>query len=143
VIKTKSVFSPIEPSKDGLRILATRFRGRGMPANRYHVWMPNLAPSETLLRAGQAGKEITWGEFSRRYRFALTGEEVSSLKIGKPPLGLPSRASVTTPVVLCSNDRLPNRLVRKSWGLGTSSTWEVPKCQRRHWIGLAFGLVSE
>ncbi|HOB97206.1 MAG TPA: hypothetical protein PKM43_00510 [Verrucomicrobiota bacterium] len=32
------------------------------------------------------------------------------------------RWSVTTPVVLCSNYRLPNRLVRKSWGLGTSST---------------------
>ncbi len=42
-----------------------------MPANRCHVWMPNLAPSETLLRAGQAGKEITWGEFSRRYRKEL------------------------------------------------------------------------
>ena len=70
MIKTKSVFSRIERSKDGLRILATRFRGRGMPTNRYHVWMPNLGPSEKLLRAGQAD-QITWAEFCRRYRKEL------------------------------------------------------------------------
>ena len=70
MIKTKSVFSPIEPSKDGLRILATRFRGRGMPTSRYDVWMANLGPSEALLRAVQTGK-ITWAEFGRRYRKEL------------------------------------------------------------------------
>ena len=70
MIKTKSVFSPIEPSKDGLRILATRFRGRGMPTSRYDVWMANLGPSEALLRAVQSGK-ITWAEFGRRYRKEL------------------------------------------------------------------------
>jgi uncharacterized protein YeaO (DUF488 family) len=70
VIKTKSVFSPIEPHKDGLRILAARFRGRGMPASRYHVWMANLGPSETLLRDMQSGR-ISWGEFSGRYRKEL------------------------------------------------------------------------
>ena len=70
MIKTKSVFSPIEPSKDGLRILATRFRGRGLPSLRYDVWMANLGPSETLLRSFLAGK-ITWTEFSRRYRKEL------------------------------------------------------------------------
>ena len=70
MIKTKSVFSPIEPTKDGLRILATRFRGRGMPASRYDVWMANLGPSEALLRAAQTGK-ITWAEFGRRYQQEL------------------------------------------------------------------------
>ena len=70
MIKTKSVFSPIEARKDGLRILATRFRGRGMPTSRYHVWMPNLGPSEELLRDAQAGR-IGWGEFGRRYRKEL------------------------------------------------------------------------
>jgi uncharacterized protein YeaO (DUF488 family) len=70
MIKNKSVFTAIEPSKDGLRILATRFRGRGMPTTRYHVWMANLGPSEALLRSIHAGK-ITWAEFSRRYRKEL------------------------------------------------------------------------
>ena len=70
MIKTKSAFSPMEPRKDGLRILATRFRGRGLPAVRYDVWMANLGPSEKLLREALAGK-IAWSEFSRHYRREL------------------------------------------------------------------------
>ena len=70
MIKTKSVFSPIEPRKDGLRILATRFRGRGMPTSRYDIWMANLGPSEALLRAALT-RRITWPEFGRRYRAEL------------------------------------------------------------------------
>lgn len=69
MLKTKSVHSPIETG-DGLRILATRFRGRGLPADRYDVWMANLGPSERLLKTVQAG-EITWREFSRRFRAEL------------------------------------------------------------------------
>jgi uncharacterized protein YeaO (DUF488 family) len=69
-IRTKSVHSPIDRRRDGLRILATRFRGRYMPVNRYDVWMPNLAPSEGLMRSAQAGF-ITWSQFSRRYRKEL------------------------------------------------------------------------
>jgi uncharacterized protein YeaO (DUF488 family) len=66
MIKTKSISSAIEPGKDGLRILVARFRGRGVPASRYDVWMANLGPSETLLREFQSGA-IGWGEFNRRY----------------------------------------------------------------------------
>ena len=66
MIKTKSVSSAIEPRKDGLRILVARFRGRGVPASRYHVWMANLGPSEKLLREFQSSS-IGWAEFSRRY----------------------------------------------------------------------------
>ena len=66
MLKTKSVHSKIEPG-DGLRILATRFRGRGLPIDRYDVWMANLGPSETLLKTVLADK-ITWRDFSKRYR---------------------------------------------------------------------------
>jgi uncharacterized protein YeaO (DUF488 family) len=71
MIKTKSVKSPIEPRADGLRILATRFRGRGLPPSRYDVWMANLGPSEALLDDFRSGA-ITWSEFGRRYRKELT-----------------------------------------------------------------------
>jgi uncharacterized protein YeaO (DUF488 family) len=71
MIKTKSVYSPIDRREDGLRILATRIRGRGLPTDRYDVWMANLGPSEQLLRDVQSGA-ITWAEFSRRYRNELT-----------------------------------------------------------------------
>jgi uncharacterized protein YeaO (DUF488 family) len=70
MIQTKSVWSPIDKKKDGLRILATRFRGRGMTTSHYDVWMPSLGPSERLLRSGQAGK-ISWAQFLREYRREL------------------------------------------------------------------------
>ena len=58
--------TPIE-ERDGLRILATRFRGRGLPADRYDVWMPNLGPSEKLL-GGYLGGSMTWAQFARQFR---------------------------------------------------------------------------
>jgi uncharacterized protein YeaO (DUF488 family) len=70
MLTTKSVDSPIDRAADGLRILATRFRARGMPSNRYDVWMPSLGPSERLLKSVQTGK-ITWAKFAREFRAEL------------------------------------------------------------------------
>jgi uncharacterized protein YeaO (DUF488 family) len=70
MLKTKSVWSAINPKNDGLRILVTRFRGRGLPASRYDVWMANLGPSERLLSAFQDGK-VSWAQFCREYRKEL------------------------------------------------------------------------
>ncbi len=69
LLATKSVHSPPAPD-DGLRVLATRFRGRRLPADRYDVWMANLGPSEALLRSF-LDREIRFSEFSRRYRQEL------------------------------------------------------------------------
>ena len=65
MLRTKSVSSDISKD-DGLRLLVTRFRGRGLTKDRYDVWMANLGPSEGLLAETQQG-EITWSEFKRRY----------------------------------------------------------------------------
>lgn len=73
MIRTKSVWSPIEPEQDGLRVLATRFRGRGMPTSRYDVWLPALGPSEALLKDRPA---ITWAAFAREYRSELWAASV-------------------------------------------------------------------
>jgi uncharacterized protein YeaO (DUF488 family) len=70
MIKTKSVHSPIDRKSDGLRILVTRFRGRGLPKTRYDVWMANLGPSEALLREFSSGS-LTWSGFRHRYRTEL------------------------------------------------------------------------
>ena len=70
MLKTKSVSSPIDTKRDGVRILVTRFRGRGVSARRYDAWMPSLGPSERLLRDWLTGK-LSWTEFSRRYRAEL------------------------------------------------------------------------
>ena len=70
MLRTKSVYSPMNRKRDGLRILATRFRGRRMPTTRYDVWMPSLGPSERILRAAQEGR-MSWAKFAREYRNEL------------------------------------------------------------------------
>ena len=70
MLQTKSVTSPIDRKGDGLRILVARFRGRGMPTSRYDVWMPNLGPSEGLLRGVLSGR-VSWTKFLREYRREL------------------------------------------------------------------------
>jgi uncharacterized protein YeaO (DUF488 family) len=62
---------------EGLRIGTVRRPPRGVPkaefAKRdyYDVWLPNLAPSEALMKEGQAaqasGDEAQWKTFARRY----------------------------------------------------------------------------
>ncbi|MCG6942211.1 MAG: DUF488 family protein [Thiohalocapsa sp.] len=69
MLKTKCVYHDIG-ADDGLRILVTRFRGRGMPTDRYDVWMANLGPSEQLLHAFLE-ERIDWPEFKRRYKAEL------------------------------------------------------------------------
>lgn len=70
MLRTKSVYAPIKPESDGLRILVARFRGRRLTRERFDVWMANLGPSEELLRGMQTAK-ISWAEFRRRYRAEL------------------------------------------------------------------------
>jgi len=60
---------------EGLRIGTVRRPPRGVPkaefASRdfYDVWLPDLAPSEELVKLGQgAVDEKTWRAFDRRYR---------------------------------------------------------------------------
>jgi uncharacterized protein YeaO (DUF488 family) len=71
MITTKSVRTPREAKKDGLRILVSRFRGH-LPSGRYDLWMPNLGPSETLLAGFQAGR-IAWRDFAKRYEAEIFG----------------------------------------------------------------------
>ena len=77
MLRTKSVHSPIDPKTDGLRVLASRLRGRGMKSDRYDVWMANLGPSERLLRGalkGLADDEV-WRDFARRYKAEILSSE--------------------------------------------------------------------
>jgi len=60
---------------EGLRIGTVRRPPRGVRkaelASRdfYDVWLPELAPSEALLKVGQAAEdEASWRRFARRYR---------------------------------------------------------------------------
>lgn len=69
MLKTKSVHSRIEPG-DGLRILTSRLRGRGLPRTEYDIWMPNLGPSEALPKRRKA-EAIVWKDYGRSYTAEL------------------------------------------------------------------------
>jgi uncharacterized protein YeaO (DUF488 family) len=60
---------------EGLRIGTVRRPPRGVPKSEfakrdfYDLWLPNLAPSEALLKRGQAAtEERDWKRFVRAYR---------------------------------------------------------------------------
>ena len=71
-------------SNEGLRIGTVRRPPRGVPKseyasrNFYDVWLPNLAPSEELLKAGRSAKDDTdWRSFVKRYRSEMNRTENS------------------------------------------------------------------
>jgi uncharacterized protein YeaO (DUF488 family) len=60
---------------EGLRIGTVRRPPRGVPKREYaardlyDVWLPNLAPSEALVKAGLGAKDDrAWRSFERKYR---------------------------------------------------------------------------
>lgn len=78
--------SPRVPG-EGLRIGTVRRPPRGVPkadfAKRdvYDVWLPNLAPSEDLLKAGRAAQDdaARWRTFTRRYRAEMKRPDASRI----------------------------------------------------------------
>src|SRR5512138_2355656 len=72
--------------REGLRIGTVRRPPRGVPkaefASRdfYDVWLPDLAPSEELVKLAQAaGDEKAWRAFGRRYRAEMAHPSASRL----------------------------------------------------------------
>ena len=75
-------------ANEGLRIGTVRRPPRGVPkaewAKRdlYDVWLPNLAPSEALLKAARdslAASERGWKSFERKYRAEMKAPELRAL----------------------------------------------------------------
>jgi uncharacterized protein YeaO (DUF488 family) len=71
---------------EGLRIGTVRRPPRGVPKSEYasrdlyDVWLPNLAPSEPLLKAALGAKdERSWRAFTRRYRAEMGRPEASRI----------------------------------------------------------------
>jgi uncharacterized protein YeaO (DUF488 family) len=75
-------FGSPRASDEGLRIGTVRRPPRGVlksayaSRNYYDVWLPNLAPSEQLLKAGRSVKdEADWRSFVKRYRSEMSRAE--------------------------------------------------------------------
>ena len=71
---------------EGLRLGTVRRPPRGVPKAEhaardfYDVWLPDLAPSEELVRQAQgAADERAWAAFARRYRAEMKRPEASRL----------------------------------------------------------------
>jgi len=71
---------------EGLRLGTVRRPPRGVPkaehASRgfYDVWLPDLAPSESLVKdALRASDDRAWGAFARRYRAEMKRPEAARL----------------------------------------------------------------
>ena len=71
---------------EGLRIGTVRRPPRGVPrtefASRdfYDVWLPDLAPSETLVKLGQGAEtEKDWVAFAKKYRSEMKRPEAARL----------------------------------------------------------------
>ncbi len=103
----KNAYDPIQRRKDGLRIIATRFWPRGLKKAAANLYLPDLAPSKDLLRNFQ-GDEITWREFSKRYR-----HEMKSQKSHLRTLNwLSTRGDTVTVLCTCDDpDRCHRRLL--------------------------------
>jgi uncharacterized protein YeaO (DUF488 family) len=84
-IRVVRLGSPRAPG-EGLRVGTVRRPPRGVPRaehasrNFYDVWLPDLAPSESLVKeALQASDEQTWRRFVRRYRAEMKRPEATHL----------------------------------------------------------------
>lgn len=71
---------------EGLRIGTVRRPPRGVPKSEfasrdfYDVWLPDLAPSEDLVKLGQSAiREKDWIAFARKYRSEMKRAEASRL----------------------------------------------------------------
>ena len=84
-IRVVRLGSPRTPG-EGLRVGTVRRPPRGVPkaehASRdfYDVWLPDLAPSESLVKeALRASDERAWRRFARRYRAEMKRPEATRL----------------------------------------------------------------
>ena len=77
--------SPRHP-QEGLRLGTVRRPPRGVPKTEYasrdfyDVWLPNLAPTEALLKSGQnADNDRAWSKFERAFLAEMKKPDASKL----------------------------------------------------------------
>ena len=102
---------------EGLRLGTVRRPPRGVPKAEiaargfYDLWLPELAPSEALVKAGRAaGDERQWRAFARRYQ--------AEMKQPREPAARPARGAVARDgalggLLLCRRGRCHRSLLRE------------------------------
>ena len=71
---------------EGLRLGTVRRPPRGVPKSEfakrdfYDVWLPNLSPSEELLKEGQSSHDDrSWSAFKRKFRMEMSRPEAGKV----------------------------------------------------------------
>ena len=81
MIKTKSVYDPVDLESDGFRILIMRKwpRGIGYMKHSIHKWSKELGPSRQLLDKWNKN-EIAWGDYVTKYSAEQTCSVVAKIE---------------------------------------------------------------
>jgi uncharacterized protein YeaO (DUF488 family) len=81
LIKTKSVYDPVDLESDGFRILIMRKwpRGIGYMKHSIHKWSKELGPSRQLLDKWNRN-EIAWGDYVTQYSAEQTCSVVAKIE---------------------------------------------------------------
>jgi len=102
MIRHKSIYDPIDPAKDGYRLLVTRLWPRGLRKSAVDSWDRRLGAPVDLIRKKKAGK-LTKAELRKTYLAALDREAL------KDAAALARKRTVT---LLCTcRDDLCHRVV--------------------------------
>ena len=111
---------------EGLRIGTVRRPPRGVPKNEYasrdlyDVWLPNLAPSEALLRTALgATDDRAWRSFERRYRAEMNRPEARRVL---DLLAALSRTSDFSVGCYCADERRCHRSVLRELLVASGAT---------------------
>jgi uncharacterized protein YeaO (DUF488 family) len=71
---------------EGLRVGTVRRPPRGVPKSDYatrdfyDVWLPNLSPSQDLMKEGKSSQdEESWSVFKKKFRAEMTGPDASKV----------------------------------------------------------------
>jgi uncharacterized protein YeaO (DUF488 family) len=80
-VETKSIYES-KSSKDGLRILITRYYPRGVKRDRFDLWVKGASPTVDLLKAYRKGS-IDWSGFKKQFSNQMNNDEESKNAIGE------------------------------------------------------------
>jgi uncharacterized protein YeaO (DUF488 family) len=114
-VVTKRIYEPAAP-EDGQRVLIMRLWPRGIRKDRVSVWLKELGPVPTLLRA-YLDDTITWEQYVPRYLAGLARPEAQAALAEVRRLGAAGRVTL---LCGCPDDARCHRSLLKSYLLDSA-----------------------
>ena len=128
---------------EGLRLGTVRRPPRGVPKNEfasrdfYDIWLPNLAPSEALLKRARAAEdERDWRSFVRAYRAEMKSSDVARVLDLLAALSQSTNLSVGC---YCENEARCHRILPLAGQITQCSVLELTNFSRGYTPALPVG----